>query len=75
MTDLRKLNPDVTGISAMSIKAALATIYAERMITPQMEAFLKQEIQTRRLTYAEKCSLKKLVREVKAGEILLLSAQ
>lgn len=59
----------------MSIKSALHVIYAEKMITPQMEAFLNQAIKTNRLTYAEKCSLKKLVQRVKAGEILLISAQ
>lgn len=75
MTDQRNHNPDVKGISAMSIQAALTTIYTEKMITPQMEAFLNQVIKTRRLTYAEKCSLKKLIKEVKAGKIILLSAQ
>ena len=45
------------------------------MITPKMEAYLNQIIKTRKLTYAEKCRLKELVKKVKSGEILLLSAQ
>ena len=61
--------------STMSIKSAIAAIYAEKMITPQMEAFLNRTIKSRRLTYAEKCAMQELVSKVKSGEIILLSAQ
>ncbi|OKH16858.1 hypothetical protein [[Limnothrix rosea] IAM M-220] len=59
----------------MSITAAIAAIYAEKMVTPKMEAFLNQAIKSRRLTHAEKCAMQKLVNKIKSGEILLLSAQ
>lgn len=59
----------------MSLNSAIASIYAEKMVTPKMEAFLNQTIKSRRLTYAEKCAMQKLVNKIKSGEILLLSAQ
>ena len=59
----------------MSIKSAIAAIYAEKMVTPQMEAFLNRTIKSRRLTFAEKKAMQELVRKIKSGEIILLSAQ
>lgn len=59
----------------MSITSAIAAIYAAKMVTPKMEAFLNRTIKARRLTYAEKCALQRLVNKINSGEILLLSAQ
>ncbi len=59
----------------MSLNSALAAIYAEKIVTPQMEKFLKKTVKTRKLTSKEKRSLRELVRKIEAGEILLLSAQ
>ena len=59
----------------MSINSAIAAIYADKMVTPKMEAFLNRAVKSRRLTYAEKCALQKLVNKIKSGEIILLSAQ
>lgn len=61
--------------SAMSITSAIAAIYAEKMVTPKMEAFLTRVINSRRLTYPERYSLKRLAQRIEAGEILVLSAQ
>ena len=58
----------------MSIHAALAAIYAEKMVTPKMEAFLSQVVQSRQLTHAERRSLRELMYKIVSGEILLLSA-
>lgn len=59
----------------MSINSALTAIYAEKLITPKMEAFLIKRIKSGQLTLAEKRSIRDLRRRVKRGEILLLSAQ
>ncbi|OKH19227.1 hypothetical protein [[Limnothrix rosea] IAM M-220] len=59
----------------MSLNSALAAIYAEKIVTPQMEKFLTKTVKTRNLTSQEKRSLRELVRKIEAGEILLLSAQ
>ena len=59
----------------MSINAALSAIYAEKMITPQMERFLKKAVRSQNLTYAEKQKLRALAHKIQTGEILLLSAQ
>ncbi len=61
--------------SVMSITSAIAAIYAEKMVTPKMEAFLNKAIKSRRLTYEEKRAMQTLVNKIKAGEIILLSAQ
>lgn len=61
--------------SAMSINSAIAAIYAEKMVTPQMEDFLNRTIKARRLTYPEKYELQRLVHKIQSGEVLLLSAQ
>lgn len=59
----------------MSITSAIAAIYAEKMVTPAMEAFLNSVIKARRLTYPEQYALQRLVQKIRTGEIILLSAQ
>ena len=60
-------------LSVMSITSAIAAIYAEKMVTPKMEAFLNRVIKSRRLTYPERYSLKRLAQKIESGEILVLS--
>lgn len=59
----------------MSLNAAIAAIYADKMVTPKMEAFLNQMLKSRGLTQSELDALRRLADSIEAGEILVLSTQ